>query len=141
MVIDRLIESHSKQRKDAEQAAGPSACDLELWEDIAPMLADFNRESEDEAHGRKDGASGTQRLIKNREQLTGEAVDEELDFLEEDDNIVRHRSPATCTCTWVPVAKQYSQYSRGVPYSSVHQKHICNIYTYISTAAHPWGRG
>ena len=106
-VIGRLIESHSKQRKDAVQAAGqPSVCDLELWQEIAPVLADFNREIDEEAHGRKERFR-TQRLIKNREQLMGEAVDEELDFLEEDDNIVAVFEHEDGSLYWVVGSIQY----------------------------------
>ena len=105
-VIGRLIESHTKQREDAAQAGQPSASDLELWQEIAPVLADFNREIEDEAHGRKERFR-TQRLIKNREQLTGEAVDEELDFLEEDDNIVAVFEHEDGSLYWVVGSIQY----------------------------------
>ena len=48
--------------------------------------------------------------------------------------------PATLRAPVWPV-QQYNQYSRGVPYSKVHQKHIYIIYEYISTATHAWGLG
>ena len=67
-VIGRLIESHTKQREDAAQAGQPSASDLELWQEIAPVLADFNREIEDEAHGRKErfrGRSASSRTVSS----------------------------------------------------------------------------
>ena len=115
-VIGRLIESHTKQRKDAAQAGQPSASDLELWQEIAPVLADFNREIEDEAHGRKERFR-TQRLIKNREQLTGEAVDEELDFLEERvTTLWRSLSTRTAHCTGSSVVS--STFARRRPTST-----------------------
>ena len=56
-VIGRLIESLTKQRQNASGAEQhPTQCDLELWQEIAPVRADFNSREieEEERHGRKE---------------------------------------------------------------------------------------
>ena len=136
-VVARLIEAHSKHNRFAD--AQPASSSLQLWQEIAPVLADLNREIQDEAHGRKERFR-TQRLIRNRESLTGEAADAELDFLEEDDNVVVVFEHPDGSLYWVAGCIQYictTAADIDIRKISDHELEVCAAATQSCTTPFP----
>lgn len=84
-IIGSLVAEQVQQGDETTCGERPTQAELDLAAEIGPVVAGYNRSIVEEKLSRRERFR-TERLVDARQRATGQTVDEQLDFLCEEDN-------------------------------------------------------
>jgi hypothetical protein len=84
-LIGSLVAEQVQQGDETTCGERPTQAELDLAAEIGPVVAGYNRSIVEEKLSRRERFR-TERLVDARQRATGQTVDEQLDFLCEEDN-------------------------------------------------------